>query len=664
MDKVKGIKPKNGKGNKRKGIKRVNKVPRCSPECWSNKDRGSDSQKQRWACTMVDFRRELGPQLEDLRSKGLFCDVTMVFPQDGRKMHVHRNILASCSQYFRTLFTFNMTTSGHIEVEIPGLTYSDMEAVVQYAYTHKADLSSGNIESVIVTADRLNVLGLLKVCEDFLLEHMNTDNAIGIYKLAKYLHCPLLEARTWAFLLQNFVCLSTYSNEFLQLTPDELVQILKADDLIINYEDYACAAVVKWVDFFPDVRSAYLPQLLRAVRLGLVSRGTYEALMHKFSNLPTDSESMCLLQKGYELCRGGGEVPRPALCQSLGHPMLRPRVPNEVIFVLGGWSRDGVCADMETYDNRVDKWYENEQESYEHSLAYHAMVTVDRALYVIGGYTTVKYLNSAKKFEPLSKTWSEIAPMHSSRCYVCAAELDGYIYACGGFDGNTRHSSVERYCPDKNQWQMVSDMSSVRSDAGACGLDGKLYVAGGFSGAECLNTAESFDPPTNQWTLLTPMGCQRSGVTVVSFQHAVYAIGGFNGSVRLDEVEKYYPDRGAWFPVKEMLKGRSNFAAAVIENRIYVVGGYDGSGTTGHVEFYESDKDEWSEADGMRVGRSAASACTVRGLDNIREYTFYGKEAHLLTHADNYEWQIPTFLSDGQSRSWSMCTRARAKRSS
>ena len=52
--------------------------------------------------------------------------------------------------------------------------------------------------------------------------------------------------------------------------------------------------------------------------------------------------------------------------------------------------------------------YENEKESYEYSLAYHAMVTVDTALYVIGGYTTVKYLNSAKKFEPLTKTWSEV----------------------------------------------------------------------------------------------------------------------------------------------------------------------------------------------------------------------------------------------------------------
>lgn len=615
---------------------------------------------------MVDFRRELGPQLEDLRSKGLFCDVTMVFPQDGRKMHVHRNILASCSQYFRSLFTFNMTSSGHIEVEIPGVTYPDMESIVQFAYNHKAKLTAGNIESVIVTADRLNVLGLLKLCEEFLLEHITTDNAIGIFKLAKYLHCRSLEKQALGFLLKNFLAVSTCSNEFLQLSPDELGQILRADELIIGSEDCACHAVVKWVDFLPDVRSAYLPQLLASIRLGLVSTATYNTLMQKFGSLPTDSEAMCLLQKGYELCLGirDDHTTRIQTCQSLGNPMLRPRVPNDVIFVLGGWSRDGVCADMETYDTRVDKWYENENESFEHSLAYHAMVTVDKVLYVIGGYTTVKYLNSAKKFEPLTKTWSEIAPMHSSRCYVCAAELNGDIYACGGFDGTNRHSSVERYCPNKNQWQMVADMSSIRSDAGACGVDGKLYVAGGFSGTECLNTAESFDPDVNQWTLLTPMTCQRSGVTVVAFKHAVYAIGGFNGSVRLDEVEKYYPDRGAWFPVKEMQKGRSNFAAAVIEDRIFVVGGYDGSGTTGHVEYYESEKDEWTEADNLRVGRSAASACTVKGLDNIQEFTFYGKEARLVAHSGALDWQSSLMCSTHATRTWTMHTRSRSKRAS
>ena len=42
---------------------------------------------------------------------------------------------------------------------------------------------------------------------------------------------------------------------------------------------------------------------------------------------------------------------------ALSVPMLRPRVPADVLFVLGGWSRDGVCSIMETYDDRVHRWF-------------------------------------------------------------------------------------------------------------------------------------------------------------------------------------------------------------------------------------------------------------------------------------------------------------------
>ena len=38
-------------------------------------------------------------------------------------------------------------------------------------------------------------------------------------------------------------------------------------------------------------------------------------------------------------------------------PMLRPRIPTDAIFVLGGWSRDGVCPILETYDDRVHEWF-------------------------------------------------------------------------------------------------------------------------------------------------------------------------------------------------------------------------------------------------------------------------------------------------------------------
>ena len=88
--------------------------------------------------------------------------------------------------------------------------------------------------------------------------------------------------------------------------------------------------------------------------------------------------------------------------------------------------------------------------------------------------------SSARKFNPTTRTWHEVAPMHLSRCYVCAAVLDSHIYACGGFDGVNRHKSAERYTPSTNQWNFVADMIMVRSDAGACGLNGEFWQVPAF----------------------------------------------------------------------------------------------------------------------------------------------------------------------------------------
>lgn len=43
-------------------------------------------------------------------------------------------------------------------------------------------------------------------------------------------------------------------------------------------------------------------------------------------------------------------------------PMLRPRVPNEILFVIGGWSEGSARATIETYDTRADKWIKLDKE--------------------------------------------------------------------------------------------------------------------------------------------------------------------------------------------------------------------------------------------------------------------------------------------------------------
>lgn len=40
----------------------------------------------------------------------------------------------------------------------------------------------------------------------------------------------------------------------------------------------------------------------------------------------------------------------------LNNPIARPRVPHEILFVVGGWSGGSPTNIVETYDTRADRW--------------------------------------------------------------------------------------------------------------------------------------------------------------------------------------------------------------------------------------------------------------------------------------------------------------------
>lgn len=39
------------------------------------------------------------------------------------------------------------------------------------------------------------------------------------------------------------------------------------------------------------------------------------------------------------------------------HPFLRPRIPAEVIFVMGGWSAGSATNVVETFDVKSNRWF-------------------------------------------------------------------------------------------------------------------------------------------------------------------------------------------------------------------------------------------------------------------------------------------------------------------
>lgn len=578
----------------------------------------------------VDNVFDMDPQtqLHEMRLQGIFCDAFIKTPVDNTRLPVHRNVMASCSHYFRSLFTSGLKESEENEISIHGVSANTMNQIIQYAYIRKAIITPDNVEDLLAASDRFHVFGLLKECTNYLYDQISPENCIGIFKFSRFYNCEQLSQNTWNYIIRNFKKVVEKSQEYLQLHVDDLKEILDDDDLSVRNESEVFAAIQRWVDYDTRGRKDHYTNLLKSVRFCFVNLDFFQTKIQRNKTLLTLRDCKKLINRVANLMRIFYESP---FIIDDNNTLLRPRVPPEIIFTVGGWSSSGVVETMETYDKNVDRWYVTKP-SMPSSRAYHGTVFMDGSIFIIGGFDGNQYLNSVYRFFPDDKTWEERAPMYIMRCYVSAVELNGLIYACGGFDGRNRQDSVEKYDPLKNQWTHVQPMWRKRSDAGATSLDGKIFIAGGFDGTSCLDSSEYYDPLTDQWTMLPEMTSRRSGVVLVALNRELVALGGYNGSDRLASVERYSSLTRCWYPMSSMLQGRSNFAAVILDGKLVVIGGYDGSTTSPNTEEFDPVKKAWRGLFPLNFGRSAVSACVVSNIKSGREFSYHS----LANSSDNF----------------------------
>ncbi|XP_072343748.1 kelch-like protein 10 isoform X3 [Scyliorhinus torazame] len=496
----------------------------------------------------------------ELRLEGKLCDV--VIRVNGIDFNAHKNILCSCSSYFRALFTSGWNSIEKKVYNIPGVSPDMMKLIIEYAYTRTVPVTVENVERLLAAADQFNVLGIVRACCEFLESQLCLENCIGICKFADYYFCPELRHKAYMYILHHF---------------EEIVKVRLA---LMNAEYFMNN--VKNNDYVKD-NDDCKPIIINALK------AMYDLNM----NGPSNSD--------------------------FRNPLTRPRLPYSILFAIGGWSGGSPTNAIEAYDARADRWVNVTCEE-ESPRAYHGAAYLNGFVYIIGGFDSVDYFNSVKRFDPVKKTWQQVAPMHSRRCYVSVTVLNSFIYAMGGFDGYVRLNTAERYEPETNQWTLIAPMHEQRSDASATTLHGKVYICGGFNGNECLFTAEFYTPETNQWTTIAPMRSRRSGVGVIAYGECVYAVGGFDGANRLRSAEAYSPLTNTWRTLPTMFNPRSNFGIEVVDDLLFVVGGFNGFTTTFNVECYDEKTDEWYDAHDMSIYRSALSCCVVPGLPNVREY--------------------------------------------
>ncbi|KAM6981929.1 kelch-like protein 10 [Tautogolabrus adspersus] len=550
----------------------------------------------------------------ELRLGQELCDA--VIRVDNIEFPVHKVILCNCSPYFRALFTHWSTPDSRV-FDIPNISSNMMKLIVEFAYTGYVYVPQENIQELFIAADQFNVRGLIQACSVQLENQLTPENCIGIWEFADIYYNPELKCKASNFILNHFEEVAASSEEFLQISAQELAQIIENDRLNVKKEKTVFESIIHWITHAPEKRRGHIFLLLSKVRLALINGKYIIECVTNNELVKASEECQAILSKTMEIILDQGT--RRFVDFISSNPLAQPRLPSSIMLAVGGWSAGGPTHDIQAYDIRADCWVNICNDS-DDPRAYHGAVFLNGSVYFVGGFDGVVQFSTMTRFDLIERTWQEVAPMHTRRCYVSVTVLDGCIYAIGGYDGHERLETAERYEPSTNQWTLIASMHDQRSDASCTTLNGKVYVCGGFNGSECLSSAEYYNPETDQWTVIATMGNRRSGIGVTAYANHVFAVGGFNGTTRLDTAEAYNPLTNTWHALPSMLNPRSNFGIEVIDDLIFVAGGFNGFTTTCDVESYDFEMGQWSNVCDMEISCSALSCCVVHGLSNMEDY--------------------------------------------
>ncbi|XP_016894831.1 kelch-like ECH-associated protein 1A isoform X1 [Cynoglossus semilaevis] len=531
--------------------------------------------------------------MDEFRQHEMLCDLVLhvTYKEKTVDFKVHRVVLASCSPYFRAMFTSSFRERHATEITLPDVSPQVVGMLIDFAYTSHITVGEECVLHVLLGAMRYQMEDVAKACCDFLNKHLEPANVIGIARFAEELGCTELHQKCKEYINTHFSEV-TKVEEFFSLSHCQLLELISQDSLKVLCESEVYKACTDWVGWDMEGRAQYLHALLNAVHI--------YALPPKF--LKNQLQSCPILSKANSCKDFLSKIFQDMTLRKL------PPAPNRgthLIYVAGGYRQQSL-ASMEAFDPRRNVWLRLADMTTPCSgLGACALFGL---LYTVGGrYLSLQNNTESSAlccYNPMTNQWSQRASMHMARNRVGVAVVDGCIYAVGGSLGSTHHNTVERWDPETNRWSFICPMSVARLGAGVAACGGTLYVAGGYDGQSRWDTAEKYLPETNTWQQLAPMSTMRSGLGLVCVNGYLYAIGGYDGTTQLSSMERYNIARNVWEPRASMHFGRSAHGATVYQSCIFVLGGFNQSGYLASIECYCLEGNVWNRVTDMPVGRS------------------------------------------------------------
>ncbi|XP_053296421.1 kelch-like protein 41a [Pleuronectes platessa] len=502
-----------------------------------------------------------------------------------RSIPCHRLILSACSPYFRELyFAEDGKDVDNSEFVLENVDPNIMESIVNYMYSADIDINENNVQDILVVANRFQIPSVFTVCVNYLQKQLSKKNCLAIYRLALMLNSARLAIAARDYIADRFDTISM-DEDFLELSPPELLAIIGADALNVVKEEVVFETVMKWIRKDKEKHVKSLGEAFDCVRFRLLPEKYFKEKVEKDELIKADPELLKKIKVIKEAFAGKLPEKKKVVDGEEGEEEKLPGYLNNDRRY-GMYAKDMVLMISDTAAVAYDS-QENEcllAAMAEHIPRNHVSLTSKtNNLYLLGGL----FVDEEDKENPLqcyfyqldslSSEWIALPPMASPRCLFgmgefenlifavagkdleadeshdtvlcydtekmkwsetkklplkihghCVVSENGLVYCVGGkTDDNKSTNKMFAYNHKRSEWKEVASMTTPRSMFGAVIHKGKIVVAGGINDEGLTATCEAYDFATNKWSPFTEFPQERTSINLVSCGGVLHAVGGF-----------------------------------------------------------------------------------------------------------------------------------------
>ncbi|XP_058474760.1 kelch-like protein 7 [Solea solea] len=567
----------------------------------------SSKKKSERKCALKEEYRQLSSimgVMNNLRKQGTLCDVTLVV--QGKHFPAHRVVLAAASHFFSLMFTTKMMESMSHEVELRSAEPEIIELLIEFVYTARISVNSGNVQSLLDAANQYQIEPVKKMCVEFLKGQVDATNCLGISSLADCMDCPELKAAAEDFFQLHFT--EVYKlDEFLHLDVKQLTHLLHQDKLTVRAEAQIYDAAVRWLKYDVCNRQQYMVEVLGCVRFPLVSKTFLSKTVQGEPLIQDNPQCLKMVISGmrYHLLSLEDR-------EDLGESSRPRRKKHDYRIALFGGSQPQSCR----YFNPKDSSWTDIRCPFEKRRDATA-VFWDNVVYILGG-SQLFPIKRMDCYNVLKDSWySKLGPP-TPRDSLAACPAQGKIYTSGGSEvGSSALDLFECYDTRTESWQVKASMLMARCSHGSVEANGLIYVCGGTVGnnvsGRILSNCEVYDPSTQQWRELSGMREARKNHGLAVVNNRIYAVGGQGPLGGLDSVEYYDIASNEWRAASAMPWRGVTVKCAAVGEVIYVLAGFQGVGRLGHVLEYHTDTDRWVTCSKVRA--FSVTSCLICVVD-------------------------------------------------